>query len=268
MPALSVIKNYADNTVLTQQQLNQAFESIEQFLNNTKIDAQNIQSSSITATELAANAVVTDKIQDAAITLDKLATEILNRLMPAGTLIASGATVPPQGYLYCNGAAVSRTVFINLFNAIGTAYGAGDGFTTFNVPETRGWFLRGQNDATGYDPDAGGRYALTAGGNTGDAVGSHQDGEMGLHNHGGGAHAHGVSDPTHAHGVSHNARALAGGGQNVTAGGGTESVPIASVSVLAAATGISINGSGVINASQGGNENRPKNVAVRYYIKT
>lgn len=266
MPLLSVVKNYADNTVLTQQQLNQAFDSIEQFLNNTKLDAQNIQSASISSTELAANSVTNEKIQDAAITLDKLATEIINRLTPAGTLIASGATVPPQGYLYCNGAAVSRTVFNALFNAIGTAYGAGDGFTTFNVPETRGWFLRGQDDATGYDPDAGGRFALTGGGNSGDAVGSYQSTAMTTHNHGGGNHAHGVSDPGHTHGYN------AGTGDQ----GSDVGAPIVAYTTnrgakttAASGTGIGIVASGVVIATQGSSsESRPGNLNVRFYIKT
>lgn len=54
----------------------------------------------------------------------------------------AGNTVP-DGYLYCDGSAVSRTTYSELFAAIGTIYGAGDGSTTFNVPDLRGYFLRG-----------------------------------------------------------------------------------------------------------------------------
>lgn len=54
----------------------------------------------------------------------------------------AGNTVP-DGYLYCDGSAVSRTTYSELFAAIGTLYGAGDGSTTFNVPDLRGYFLRG-----------------------------------------------------------------------------------------------------------------------------
>ena len=49
----------------------------------------------------------------------------------------AGATAP-SGYLLCNGAAVSRTTYAALFNVCGTAYGAGDGSTTFNIPDLRG----------------------------------------------------------------------------------------------------------------------------------
>ena len=51
-----------------------------------------------------------------------------------GTIIIWSAPTPPDGYLICNGAAVSRTTYAALFNVIGTTWGAGDGNTTFNLP--------------------------------------------------------------------------------------------------------------------------------------
>lgn len=66
------------------------------------------------------------------------------------------ANVEPTGWLLCNGSAVSRTTYANLFAAIGTNYGAGDGSTTFNVPDFRGTFLRCANHGvTTYDKDSG-----------------------------------------------------------------------------------------------------------------
>ena len=58
---------------------------------------------------------------------------------PIGTIIGSGvsASNPPAGYLYCDGRAVSRTTYAALFAAIGTAFGTGDGSTTFNLPDGR-----------------------------------------------------------------------------------------------------------------------------------
>lgn len=58
---------------------------------------------------------------------------------------------PPSGWLRANGAAVSRTVYADLFTAIGTTYGAGDGTTTFNLPDVRGEFLRGLDESRGVD---------------------------------------------------------------------------------------------------------------------
>ena len=58
---------------------------------------------------------------------------------------------PPAGWLRCNGAAVSRTTYAALFAAIGTRFGAGNGGTTFNVPDLRGEFVRGLDEGRGID---------------------------------------------------------------------------------------------------------------------
>ena len=63
--------------------------------------------------------------------------------LPAGVIIPFAGTSVPTGYLLCNGAAVSRTDYANLFAAIGTLYGAGDGSTTFNLPDARDRVLQG-----------------------------------------------------------------------------------------------------------------------------
>lgn len=57
----------------------------------------------------------------------------------------------PTGYLECDGAAVSRTTYAALFAVIGTAWGTGDGSTTFNVPDMRGEFPRGWDHGRGVD---------------------------------------------------------------------------------------------------------------------
>ena len=63
--------------------------------------------------------------------------------VPAGVIIPFAGTYVPTGYLLCNGAAVSRTNYANLFAAIGTLYGAGNGSTTFNLPDARDRVLQG-----------------------------------------------------------------------------------------------------------------------------
>lgn len=57
--------------------------------------------------------------------------------VPVGTILSSGCSIAPAGYLMCDGKEYSRELFADLFNAIGTKYGAGDGETTFNVPDGR-----------------------------------------------------------------------------------------------------------------------------------
>lgn len=70
---------------------------------------------------------------------------------PTGAVYTfAGATVP-TGWLKCNGALLSRTVYTALFAVIGTTYGAGDGSTTFALPDLRGEFVRGADDGRGVD---------------------------------------------------------------------------------------------------------------------
>lgn len=67
--------------------------------------------------------------------------------VPVGTIIAVAYTGVPEGYMHCNGAAVSRTTYANLFSKIGTIYGAGDGSTTFNLPNLMNRFIEGSDTA-------------------------------------------------------------------------------------------------------------------------
>lgn len=62
---------------------------------------------------------------------------------PIGSTISFAGNTVPDGWLYCDGTAISRTTYPQLFVAIGTTYGAGDGSTTFNLPDLVGYFLRG-----------------------------------------------------------------------------------------------------------------------------
>lgn len=56
---------------------------------------------------------------------------------PVGTVISFGGSVVPNGYLLCNGQAINRATYPQLFAVIGTTYGSGNGITTFNVPDLR-----------------------------------------------------------------------------------------------------------------------------------
>lgn len=72
--------------------------------------------------------------------------DITARLIKVGTIFPWPGATLPGGYLYANGAAVSRTTYSELFAAYGTTYGAGDGSTTFNLPDYRGRGLFGRDD--------------------------------------------------------------------------------------------------------------------------
>jgi len=77
---------------------------------------------------------------------------------PAGVVVAFGGWTAPEGWLPCDGSAVSRTTYARLFSVIEERYGAGDTSTTFNVPDTRGRVIAGRDT----DPGSGLADRLTA----------------------------------------------------------------------------------------------------------
>jgi len=78
-------------------------------------------------------------------------TEFCATLAPAGQVAHFATPVAPAGWLRANGAKVSRAAYENLFAAIGTTFGAGDGAATFTLPDLRGEFVRGLDDTRGVD---------------------------------------------------------------------------------------------------------------------
>ena len=81
--------------------------------------------------------------------------------VPVGMSMLYFGTSAPPGFFICDGSAVSRTTYADLFSCIGTAFGIGDGSTTFNLPDTRGYFIRGLDDGASRDP--GRSYASVQG---------------------------------------------------------------------------------------------------------
>ncbi|MDP4300337.1 phage tail protein [Leptothrix discophora] len=72
-------------------------------------------------------------------------------IFPPGAIMHFGHAAAPSGWLKANGAAVSRTTYADLFASISTTFGAGDGSTTFTLPDLRGEFLRGWDDGRSVD---------------------------------------------------------------------------------------------------------------------
>jgi microcystin-dependent protein len=147
------------------------------------------------------------------------------QLMPSGVILPYGGEIAPTGWLFCDGSAISRITYANLFAALGTSHGYGDNSTTFNLPDLRGRFMRGVDGTASRDPDKVARTAAAVGGNTGNNVGSVQTNATakngltasaasvatsvsGLKNQLNGTsggmsanstHGHGISDPGHGH---------------------------------------------------------------------
>lgn len=106
-------------------------------------------------------------------------------LVPIGTILDFAAATAPTGYLVCDGSAVSRTDYAALFAVIGTTWGAGDGSTTFNIPDFRGRTSIGAGTGTATDATA---HALaSSGGSEGVTLTAN---ESGTHSHG-----HGMTQP-------------------------------------------------------------------------
>ncbi|MFH1158771.1 MAG: tail fiber protein [Pseudomonadota bacterium] len=93
----------------------------------------------------------------------------LTDVMPAGSVMPYAGLTEPSGWLFCYGQAVSRTAYAALFTAISTTYGAGDGSTTFNVPDIRGRVIAGQDDMGGSSAN---RLTGLTGGLNGDTLGA------------------------------------------------------------------------------------------------
>lgn len=195
---------------------------------------------------------------------------------PTGTVTAFAGTAAPSGWLLCNGAAYGRTSLdpspqAALFGVIGTTYGAGDGLTTFNVPDLRGMFVRGLDAGRGVDPLR--------------SLGSQQAQAFQSHNHGGATglfdavHTHpfsgttGVDSPDHTHNYSVDS------GQAFGVGGGGATINQLTTGVTAGASTrhthafSGTTGNGGANhshtiTSEGSTETRPVNVAMNYIIKT
>lgn len=204
-------------------------------------------------------------------------------LVPPGSVSAYAGISVPGGWLYCDGSAIDRTIYADLFASIGTTYGNGNGTTTFNIPNLRGRNVIGLNSSeTDFDVlgETGGekRHTLTVG-------------EMPAHTHTitDPGHAHGVTDPTHSHGVvdpgHDHLYANNSGDQGVNTlttqsdaadqveYGQTTSTSTTGVSVSVATTGVTVNdGMTGITATNSTGGSQSHNVldpymALRYIIK-
>lgn len=156
---------------------------------------------------------------------------ILGESIPTGSVLSFAGPVSalPSGFLLCDGSSLNRLDYPKLFEVVGTSWGSSSS-TTFNIPDTRGLFLRGVSASSGRDADTNSRAALNTGGNTGNAVGSYQDDAIKSHLH--------------------------------TFSG-------SSASVNAASGGLSVAGSTSSQStdSTGNSETRPKNIYVNYIIR-
>lgn len=178
--------------------------------------------------------------------------------VPTGMIAPFAGTVVPAGWFLCAGQAVSRTTYAALFTALGTTYGAGDGTSTFNLPDLRGRSVFGVDNMGGSTANrvTGGTSGIT--GTTLGAVG----GDERLHGH---THTATVTDPGHTHQLKNKA---GGGAELIVAfnnnGSGAFGTAAVAGTIVTATTGIT-----VANASTGAgsSQNMPPAMMLNWIVK-
>lgn len=126
MTDLSIPNTFVSDTDALASEMNANFQAIVDLINTTGVP----------------------KVQDLTVTNGMLAADAR---IPAGVMTDFLGASAPTGWLLCHGQAVSRTTYADLFTAIGTAYGSGDGSTTFNLPDLRGRTAFGLDNMGGSD---------------------------------------------------------------------------------------------------------------------
>jgi microcystin-dependent protein len=251
---------------------------------NNAVTTAKIADANVTTAKIADANVTTAKIADSNVTLEKLVAAVQQSLVPAGAVQAFAMNSAPSGWLAANGSNVSRSTYAALFSAIGTTYGAGDGSTTFALPDLRGYFLRG----TGTNSD--GTASGTFGAKTADALKTHTHSVSGNTGTESAGHTHSVSGSTSSNGAHQHTTyanrlqdAVAtgnsfrvntleqwgfGNNQGSTSSNGDHTHTFSTTS-----GGVSANHTHGVNITSGNpstgtsDETRPKNIAMLYCIK-
>lgn len=171
---------------------------------------------------------------------------------PTGSIVAFAAASAPTGWLLCDGTAVSRATYADLFGVLGTTYGAGNGTTTFNLPDGRGRTLIGSGTGDAADATA---HAL--GSKSGTETHTLTTPQLA-------AHSHGITDAGHVHSPNVGTAFL-----TISGTGSLDSAAGSTVSESSAQTGNATTGITVNNAGGGGaHPNMQPSLAVNWIIKT
>lgn len=162
----------------------------------------------------------------------------------------------PTGWLSCNGAAISRTTYATLYALIGTAFGAGDGSTTFNVPDMRGKFVRGVPNAGTIGATGGASTVTLTQANLPNVSFTVTDAGH-SHSFTGIAHSHTLTDGGHSHPAVTGNFVLGADGSGaalgtLTASASAEEIGIDSITGMGPVTGSATTGITIGSATAGG----------------
>ena len=171
--------------------------------------------------------------------------------LPSGMVMPYAGSLLPDGWLWCAGQAVSRSTYAALFTAIGVLHGAGDGSTTFGLPDLRGRTVFGKDDLGG---TAANRVTNAVSGIAATTLGA-SGGNQNMH-----GHTHTVTDPGHSHGLGHRTSPF---GMTTGAGGVPPINDSTGLSTTSTTTGITLASTG-----SGSSQNMPPALILNYVIKT
>lgn len=154
-------------------------------------------------------------------------------LVPSGTVSDFAGPTAPVGWLTCDGSAVPRDTYANLFIAIGTTWGAGDGSSTFNLPDLRNRITRGAG-VSGVGT-TGGADSLTL-----------SVAQLPAHNHPvvDPTHVHGITDPGHLHTATTSTSINTAGAATGSAAAGNTGSATTGITINSAATGVTVGDTG------------------------
>jgi microcystin-dependent protein len=280
-PVLAKVSLNADQTVAAIDAGVRKYSGIA--VRSDSVDDYHLRENAVTTPKIKDKAVTRAKINDGSVNEEKLSTAVTGKLVTngdnhthtasdvgamfnqevkdyvddlfCGSISAFAVNEAPPGWLECSGQLVSRSQFPRLFAKIGAAFGAGDGSTTFNVPDLRGEFIRGWDHGRGIDNFPNGR-----------PFGSFQFHQILTHKHFDSGHNH----FRHPSGAPERVIQVQPGqinGHNSTNGDGNSNPVGAHTGGSQANIGepyqIDGNGLGIFK----GGENRPRNIALLYCIK-
>lgn len=147
----------------------------------------------------------------------------ISATLPTGAIMMMAVTQVPDGFLECDGSAISTSTYAALFAVLGSNYGPNPTTgMTFNLPDYRGRFIRGWDHGAGVDPDASSRTDRGSG-TVGDWVGTRQDEAFKAHTH---VHHRTGSGAYNAVVAATTTSTLTGNGSTTNSSGGTETRPI------------------------------------------
>lgn len=177
---------------------------------------------------------------------------MINQWAPPGAVVQYAGAAAPSGWFICDGSAISRTTYSDLFTAIGVLYGSGDGSLTFNLPDARGRVI------AGYAPSGGHSDVSTLGNNDGVTLANRRP----KHRQ---SHSLAISGGSHAHNVTY----VNGGINGPNPGASEQGFGTSYTNATAAATHTHPNGefSGTIGASASDSLDAPAYLVLNHIIR-